>query len=145
MRKAVRGIIFRDNHLLVMKRNKFGHFYCTLPGGGIKLGETAEHALARELNEETSLSLGDARLVFVENAGDPYGIQYIYLVDYVSGEPQLSPKASEAIISAMGQNVYEPAWLPISELPQTTFISERLKQYILTALQQGFPTQPQTI
>src|SRR5690348_11455988 len=101
MRKAVRGIVFKDNSLLVMKRNKFGHEYYTLPGGGIGMGETAEHTLAREMAEETGVQLGDARLVFIENAGEPYGTQYIYLIDYVGGEPHLAADAPEASIASL--------------------------------------------
>lgn len=145
MRKAVRAIVFRDNNLLVIKRNKFGSHYFTLPGGGISIGETSDRTLAREMAEETGLQLGDARLVFIENSGEVYGMQYIYLVDYVGGEPKLSPTSGEADINALGKNTYEPVWLPLAELPAVPFITERLKQAILTALKQGFPEQPVTL
>ena len=82
MRQAVRAIIVRDGHLLVIHRNKFGQEYYTLPGGGIDPGETAEHALLREIHEETTLSAVNPRLVIVEDSGDPYGMQYIYLCQY---------------------------------------------------------------
>src|SRR6185437_14732392 len=139
MKKAVRAIVFKDNQLLVMKRNKFGKKYCTLPGGGVDMGEAEEHALRRELAEETGLNLGDARLVFIEQAGEPYGTQYIYLVDYLGGEPVLNPASDEAGINTLGQNIYEPGWLPLEELPMTPFISERLKLAILKCVKEGFP------
>lgn len=141
MRRAVRAIVFKDNELLVIKRNKFGTKYATLPGGGIDIAETPEQALVREMAEETGLSLGDARLVFVENAGDPYGIQYVYLVDYVSGDPQMDPSSPEAAINQLGQNIYEPAWLPVNELESAHFVSEKIKQAILRGLKDGFPEQ----
>ena len=145
MRKAVRAIVFRDNDMLVMKRNKFGQQYCTLPGGGVQIGESAEQTLHREMHEESGLQLGGARLVFIDDEGEMYGTQYIYLVDYVGGEPKLNPGSGEAEISAMGQNLYEPMWLPTKDLATTEFISERLKQAILKALQSGFPEQAITI
>ena len=138
MKKAVRAIVFKDNQLLVIKRNKFGKRYCTLPGGGVDMGETEEQALRRELAEETGLSIGGVRLAFVEQAGDPYGTQYVYLADYLGGEPALNPASDEAGINALGQNIYEPAWLPIDELPAVPFISERLKQAILKGIKEGF-------
>lgn len=141
----MRAIVFRDNHVLLMKRNKFGKLYYTLPGGGIDMGETSEVALAREMQEETGLQLGDARLVFVEDAGEPYGVQYMYLVDYIGGEPRLSAQSVEAEISALGKNTYEPVWVPMSEVEGLPMVSERLKHSLLTALKSGFPKEAQTI
>lgn len=141
MRKAVRAIVFKDNQLLVIKRNKFGREYYTLPGGGIKIGEAPEQALWREMAEETGLELGKARLVFVEAAGDPFGTQYVYLVNYTGGDPVLSPDSDEAGINKLGHNLYEPMWLPIGELQSTKFLSEKLKQAIVTSIKSGFPEQ----
>lgn len=141
MKRAVRAIVFHDNQLLVMKRNKFGVRYYTLPGGGVNMGEQLEQALRREMTEETSLTLGDMRLVFIEQADEPYGTQYIYLMDYVSGEPVLSDRSDEASINILGENLYEPAWLPGAELANVQFKSERLKQALLGAMKSGFPEQ----
>ncbi|HVU59217.1 MAG TPA: NUDIX hydrolase [Candidatus Saccharimonadales bacterium] len=139
MKKAVRAIVFKDNQLLVIQRNKFGKKYCTLPGGGVEMGETIDQALRREMAEETGLQLGNARLVFTEAAGEPYGTQYVYLVDYAGGEPALAPDSDEASINALGQNIYQPAWLPLDQLPAAPFVSERLKQAILRGIKAGFP------
>ena len=139
MRRAARAIVFKDNQLLVIKRNKFGKEYFTLPGGGVDLGEVPEQTVRREIYEETSVQLGSIRLVFQEEAGDPYGTQYIYLADYAAGEPALSPKAEEAFINELGQNMHEPMWLPIDKLASTPFVSEGLKHAILEGLKHGFP------
>lgn len=145
MRKAVRAIVVKDDALLVMHRNKFGEEYYTLVGGGIDLGETAEQALFREVKEETTLDIANPRLVFVEEAGDPYGNQYIYLCDYMDGEISLPPESEEAKIHALGQNLYKPMWLPIKQLPDVPFLSETLKSVLMNALSHGFPEKPQTI
>ena len=138
----MRVIVFKDNNLLVMKRNKFGTQYYTLIGGAIGIGEPPEHALAREVAEETMLQLGKTRLVFVEDAGEPYGVQFVYLADYAGGEPALSPNSDEASINQLGKNLYEPMWLPISELAAVSFISPKVQQALLDTLKNGFPDKP---
>lgn len=138
----MRAIVFRDNDMLVMKRDKFGTQYYTLIGGAIAIGETPEHALAREVVEETTLQLGKSRLVFVEDAGEPYGVQFVYLADYAGGEPVLSSESDEASINQLGKNLYQPVWLPVSELAAASFVSPKLKQAILDALRNGFPDKP---
>lgn len=142
MRQAVRAVVVRDGYMLVMHRNKFGHEYYTLPGGGIDAGETAEHALFRELGEETRMSVVNPRLVVVEDAGDVFGTQYVYLCQYVGGEPVLDPHSEEAKINALGQNTYSPQWLPLHSLASVPFRSETLKQALLQGLSRGFPSSP---
>lgn len=145
MRKAVRAVVVKDDALLLMHRNKFGEEYYTLIGGGIGVGETPEQALMREVHEESSLSVANPRLVYVEKAGDPYGDQFIFLCDYSSGEVALPAGSTEAKIHALGANLYEPVWLPIKKLAEVSFVSEALKHTLVKALTQGFPSQPQTI
>lgn len=145
MRKAVRAVVVKDDALLLMHRNKFGEEYYTLIGGGIGVGETPEQALMREVHEESSLSVANPRLVYVEKAGDPYGDQFIFLCDYSSGEVTLPAESTEAKIHALGANLYEPVWLPIKKLAEVSFVSEALKRTLVKALTQGFPSQPQTI
>lgn len=140
-RTAVRAIVIKDDQLLVMHRNKFGNEYETLPGGGVELGEVPEDAVSRELSEETSIIVGGKRLVFEEAAGDPYGTQLVYLCEYIAGEPQLAPDSEEAFINKLGKNLYEPKWVPLSDLSKMPFLSENLKAHILDAVRNGFPDQ----
>jgi len=145
MRKAARAIIIHNDQLLVMKRNKFGKQYYSLLGGGIESGETPEQALVREVREETTLDITNYRLVFTEEPGDPFGMQYIYLCDFPGGEPSLPPDSIEAKISAMGKNLYAIAWLPLKDLAQAPLVSETLKLAIVGALERGFPNQPMAL
>lgn len=145
MRKAVRAVVVKDEELLVMHRSKFGHEYYTLIGGGIDFGETAEQSLLREIKEETGIEVKNERLVFVEHAGDPFGVQYIYHCDYVSGEPKLPSGSIEAQIGKAGKNLYTPMWLPINDLPKTPFLSETLKQTLIKTFQEGFPKEPKEL
>jgi 8-oxo-dGTP diphosphatase len=139
MRKAVRAIVIKNDHLLVMSRDKFGEKYETLPGGNIEFNESPEEALFRELYEETTIEVQNPRLVIVEHAGLPWGTQYVYLCEYVSGEPTLSQNSEEYLISQLGKNIYEPRWLPLSDLSNMTFRSENLKKTLLHQIANGWP------
>ena len=142
MRKASRAIVIHDNKLLVMHRNKFGTEYDTLPGGGVEMGEHPDQTVTREIFEETSVIVSSARLVYVEEAGDPFGTQYIYLCEYQSGEPHLHEDSEEMKINQLGQNLYEPKWVNLSDLPNLPFVSEKLKATIIKAVAEGFPNEP---
>lgn len=143
MRRAVRAIIIKDDKLLVMHRNKFGTEYDTLPGGNIEIGETPEQALYREVAEETMVQFSDPRLVFIEHSDPIYGDQYVFLCTYVSGEPQLHPESEETHINKMGENLYDPKWLSLTELQQAPFLSDALRNQILGSLKNGWPENVQ--
>ena len=145
MRTAVLAIIIKDNKLLVMHRNKFGHEYYALVGGGVDMGESKEEALHRELQEESGIRISSPRLVIIEQAGEMFGTQYIYLSNYVDGEPALASDSEEAKINALGQNLYTPLWLPLDLLPSTNLLPNELKEAIIAGLQNGFDETPVTL
>ena len=142
MRTTARAIVVKDNQLLVMHRHKFGQEYYALIGGGVDFGETPEQTLYREVAEEASLQISNHRLVIIEDAGAIYGRQYIYLCDYVSGEPQLAADSMEAQITAGGQNLYQPLWLPLDQLPEINLLPKELKAMLLEYLPKGWPAEP---
>ena len=142
MRKAVRAIMLKDNALLVMRRNKFNQQFYSLVGGGVDMGESAEQALEREVHEESSITFTNPRLVIIEDAGPIFGTQYIYMCDYVSGEPILANDSEEAKITAIGQNLYQPQWLPLDELQDANLLPRELKEAVIHGLQSGFGDEP---
>ncbi len=141
MRRAVRAIVVKDNALLVMSRNKFGNEFYSLVGGGIDVGEDEIQALHREVAEETGLQIQNPKLVVIEDAGDMYGMQYIYTADYVSGEPALDPDSAEAMIHVGGKNLYTPMWLPLAELPSANLMPTELKDVLVKHCASGWPEQ----
>lgn len=144
-KSAVRAIIVRNNSLLLMKRNKFGMLYYTLPGGGVDVGEQPETALRREVQEELSMQIGRVKHVYTEDGGDIYGVQYVFYCEDIGGEPHLDPNSEEALISQLGQNTYEPVWLPVAELPKIPLRSDSVKQALIVALAKGFPETAQEL
>ena len=144
-RTCVRAVVLNGDKLLAMKRNKLGEHFYALVGGGVEAGEDTETALRRELREETGLEVGVVRLVWIEEPGEPYGEQHIYLCEYIGGEPLLAADSEEANDNKRGQNLYEPVWLPVSELPETVLRSDAVKRALLGALNNGFPETVTTL
>jgi ADP-ribose pyrophosphatase YjhB (NUDIX family) len=144
MRTCVRAIIVNDKKILLMHRNKFGNIYYTLPGGGVDDGEELEAAVMRELSEETTLTTNIKHKVAIEYPLN-FGPQHIYLCKYLGGQPVLRADSEEAISNAAGGNTYEPVWVAISELPNTQFVSPRLKDFLIDSLQNGFAEKPRML
>ena len=142
MRQASRAIIVKDDKILLMERNKFGLKYRALIGGGINSGENAIDALHREVFEEASIRIKNPKLVITEDAGEIYGIQYIFLVEYDGGEVKLSPDSEEYGISAMGKNTYNPVWFPIKDLKEAHILPVELNDKLIEFTTNGFPSEP---
>ena len=66
---AAAGIIEKNGKILLTKRARFlpeGGKWC-LPGGSVKFGERVEDAIRREIKEEISLDILDAKFLFYQN------------------------------------------------------------------------------
>jgi phosphoglycolate phosphatase len=64
---TVGGLIFDDQDRVLMVRTRKWSNLWGIPGGKIKYGETAEHALRRELKEETNLDVKEVEFVLVQD------------------------------------------------------------------------------
>ncbi|HML49435.1 MAG TPA: NUDIX domain-containing protein [Clostridia bacterium] len=74
IRLAAKALVVREGKLLLNRcRSHQGHPYYSFPGGGQNLGETLEEAVAREVLEETGLTVRFERFVafFEEIAKEP--------------------------------------------------------------------------
>lgn len=119
-RPSVYGIIFQDNKILLSKQWDGYDF----PGGGIKLGETIEEALKREVKEETGLDIRMGDIVACENSFFKYrqkekyvqSILIYYLCEITGGETSLDFLAeSEKDYAGM------PEWIDLSEVEKIKF------------------------
>jgi 8-oxo-dGTP pyrophosphatase MutT (NUDIX family) len=143
---TARAIVFRGEDLLVMNRQKHGRKYRALIGGKIELGESPEEAVIREALEETTLVLANPRHVFTELVTELETMHYFFLCEYTAGEPKLSLGSEEFMDNLSGDNLYQPAWLPllqiVNEQNAIPFITPKLLSEILQATKSGFPERP---
>ena len=113
-------------HLLLIERGQppFAGLWA-LPGGFVDMDETLEHAVARELAEETGLR--DVRLEQLHTFGDPgrdprgRTISVVYC-----GEVEGGAKTLRA-----GDDAAQARWFPVDALPELAFDHRRIVDYAL--------------
>lgn len=119
-RPSVYGIIFQDNKILLSKQWDGYDF----PGGGIKIGETIDDALKREVKEETGFDIKIGKIATCENSFFKYKLKekYVqsilvyYLCEIVGGEISL-----EFIAESEKEYVSLPEWINIGEIDKIKF------------------------
>ncbi len=63
-RARASAAIIKDNHILMVKMQRDGRVWWSLPGGGLEEGESFEEAVVREVKEETNLTVKAGRHLF---------------------------------------------------------------------------------
>jgi ADP-ribose pyrophosphatase YjhB (NUDIX family) len=101
---AVSAAILRDGKVLIVRRARppAGGLF-SLPGGVVEVGETLAEALAREVQEETSLAIEPVapagyREVIARDGDDRVERHFVILpfaARWLAGEPMLNEELSE--------------------------------------------------
>jgi 8-oxo-dGTP diphosphatase len=96
---AVSAAIIRDGKVLIVRRARPpAQGIYTLPGGGVEVGETLEEAVAREVREETALTVESVALAGYREAiaRDTQGrverhfVILSFAALWIAGEPSLN-------------------------------------------------------
>ena len=102
---AVSAAIVRDDKVLVVRRARPpAHGLYTLPGGVVEAGETLEEAVAREVLEETSMTIAPVALAGFREAiardrderVERHFVILCFASRWLAGEPVLNEELSEA-------------------------------------------------
>jgi 8-oxo-dGTP diphosphatase len=114
---SIDAVVVRGHEVLLIQRARDpdkGSW--ATPGGYIEWDESAEEAVARELQEETGLILSHADLITVRSEPDRHPKQVINLVYGVTVE--------DGDIRA-GDDAADVAWFDLDQLPETMALDHR--------------------
>ena len=135
-RHTARGVVVRDDQLLLMERWRSGLHYFSVPGGGIEPGEQPEETVEREILEETGVRVAVERLVFEMHDGGR--VHRFYLCKYIDGEPSLQGDSPEAELYSQ-DNQFKPGWQPIRSLETLPFTYwAPIQKSLIEGLRNGF-------
>ena len=132
-----RGLVFRDQQMLAIRRNRGGEDYYVLPGGHLEAGETIQDACVREVMEETGVTVRPFRELYKywyidkHDRGDGY--QSFMVCDYCSGEPH-ETDAEEYTMPNRITGTYHPTWINVADLPHLDVRPAVLKKQLLKDL-----------
>ena len=127
------AVIVNGGRILAMHDERSPYFY--LPGGRVKLGETAEAAVLREVQEELGVIPEIVRPLWLNQAfftEDVDGLRYheicLYFLTDVSGTGLLS--RGNRFFAQEGQRTHRFEWLTFAQLREEYFYPQVLKEEI---------------
>lgn len=119
MRESSRIILFKENKLLLIYREREGEIYYVFPGGGVEEGETIEECAIREAKEELGIDISINKHVY--NVKGEGIFQYLFLVNHNSGivgtgdEEEYNPNRKSGL--------QKPIFIEINKLKELNIVS----------------------
>lgn len=130
-----RGIILKEDKVLVMFRIKKGNGYYVFPGGHMRKGETPVDTAVREIEEETTIKVKNMELCFeFKNyvKKNKKHVDYYFVGEWKSGIPTLSGEESRR---ADKDNYFQPMWVSIDEIPELVLYPLAAKEWVIEYLE----------
>ena len=127
------AIMIAENKILAMRDECSPYFY--LPGGRVRLGETAEQAVVREMQEELGIAAKISRPLWLNQAfftEDVNRLRYhelcIYFLMDITATDLL--KKGDVFTSMEGEHIHTFEWLSFDRLKDAYFYPIFLKKEI---------------
>lgn len=118
MKKRVRAIIVQNRSILLMHRIKQDREYWVFPGGGLEETDLSpEEGLKRECFEELGVKVEVGNFFTEEEYGpsEERQVELFYCCEIINGVVGLG-KGPEFTRDSKQFGVYDPQWVPISDL-----------------------------
>lgn len=115
---AILALVRREDSILLVRANNFRGTFHGLVAGFLEAGETLEQCVAREVQEETGLTVNNITYFANQPWPFPSGLMVGFICDYVSGEIRLQ---EEELTSAA---FYTKENLP--ELPRKLSLARKM-------------------
>ena len=137
MKKSIRGVIFYDNNVLLIKRIKKGHEYYVVPGGHIEMDEKEWVTCVRELKEETGLDVQPIKKVFISKSKRHQNIFYFCSIkkkENIDLDPNNLPivkLVGEEKYKSSKDNYYKPLWVDVSKIKNMRIYPIDIKPIII--------------
>ncbi len=112
-RKSGRAIVFVEDKIVSMYREKGDRVYYTFPGGGMDEGETEQQCVTREVIEEFGMTVEPIKKVYVYEGTK--SIEHFYLCKWVSGE--FGSGEGEEYQGDVSRGIYKPMLIAVDEIP----------------------------
>ena len=112
-RRRARAIIFVDDNIVSMYREREGRVFYTFPGGGLEGNETEEECVVREVMEEYGILVKPIKKVYIsENQLD---VSHYFICEWIDGE--FATGHGEEYDVNQTNGVYKPTMIKISDIP----------------------------
>ena len=119
-----RAIVFIDDKIVTMYRERDGRIYYTVPGGGIEENEPELECVKREVIEEFGMVVEPIKKVYIYE--NEISVEHFYIAKHVSGE--FGSGEGEEYQADRNRGVYIPKLLPIKDIPNTPLMPPEIAQ-----------------
>lgn len=141
-RVSCRAIIFNNERMVSMYREKSDRVYYTFPGGGMEENETEEECVVREVKEEFGIDVKPVKKVYIYE--DEKTIQNFYLCDWLEGE--LGSGEGEEFQEDRNRGVYIPSLIYVDKIQDLPLMPPVVaKQLIADVKKYSYELSPEVV
>lgn len=128
MVERYRGIIIRDNHILLMKRGIENRTYYVFPGGKLEENETPAQCCERELAEEFGIKVKAKKMIYLTH--DAKSTQGFFVCDWISGKIHKTDAVEYTGQDSEHFGTYDPTAVPLSQIPDINVVPYEVAEHL---------------